>query len=158
MRDSLLAASGELDLEILPRGNFPSTVKEDYDYQHSNRYRTVYGPWFRNAVPELYKEFDGPNTSFSMGARNISTTAPQALVLLNSPWIEERCQKIAARTLEETKDPITIVGKLYRFILHRSPSVGEQQIAIEILGSVDVSSVSSLTKQLIASLDFRLIE
>jgi hypothetical protein len=158
MRDSLLEASGELDLEILTIGNFPTSLKEDYDYQHASRYRTVYGPWFRNSVPQLYKEFDGPNTSFSTGVRNISTTAPQALVLLNSPWIDERCKKIAARILSETKDPASIVHAAYRLILNRSPSSSEQTMAEEMLGVADVASVASLTKQLIASLDFRLIE
>jgi hypothetical protein len=158
MRDSLLMASGELDLEILRDSSFPASLKEDYDYQHSSRNRTVYGPWFRNSVPQLYKEFDGPNFSFSAGARNISTTAPQALVLLNSPWIDERCKKIAARILAEFDEPASIVHAAYRLILHRSPSPIEQQMAEETLGTVDEASVANLTKQLIASLDFRLVE
>ncbi|MFN7289139.1 MAG: DUF1553 domain-containing protein [Pirellula sp.] len=158
MRDSLLLASGELDLEILRGSSFPASLKEDYAYQHSSRYRTVYGPWFRNSVPELYKEFDGPNTSFSVGVRNVSTTAPQALVLLNSPWIDGRCRKIAARILSESNEPASIVFNAYHLILHRSPSPSEHQIAEEILGAADEESVTSLTKQLIASLDFRLVE
>jgi hypothetical protein len=158
MRDSLLLASGELDLEILRGGSFSSSLKEDYDYQHSSRHRTVYGPWFRNSVPQLYKEFDGPNISFSASVRNISTTAPQALVLLNSPWIDERCNKIATRILSEFSEPATIIHAVYGLILHRSPSPSEQVMAEEILGTANETSVANLTKQLIASLDFRLVE
>lgn len=158
MRDSLLSASGELDLEILRGSSFPSSLKEDYDYQHSSRHRTVYGPWFRNSAPQLYKEFDGPNMSFSAGARNISTTAPQALVLLNSPWIDARCNKFATRILSEFSEPAKIVRAVYGSILHRSPSPSEQLMAEEMLGTVDAASVANLAKQLIASLDFRLVE
>ena len=158
MRDSLLMASGELDLEILRGGSFPMSLKEDYDYKHASRYRTVYGPWFRNSVPELYEEFDGPNTSFSAGVRNISTTAPQALVLLNSPWIDDRCYKTATRILIESNEPASIVVNAYRLILHRSPSSSEVQMAEEVLGVIDEASVADLIKQLIASLDFRLVE
>lgn len=158
MRDSLLLASGELDQEILRGSSFSSSLKEDYDYQHSSRHRTVYGPWFRNSVPQLYKEFDGPNISFSAGVRNISTTAPQALVLLNSPWIDGRCKEIANRILSEFSEPDSIVRAVYSLLLHRSPSPNEQLMAEEILGTVDETSVANLTKQLIASLDFRLVE
>lgn len=158
MRDSLLQASGELDLEILRRGNFPASLKEDYGFQHTGTYRTVYGPWFRNSTPELFQEFDGPNLSFSTGARNTTITAPQALALWNSSWIAERCQQIAARVLRDFHDRETAILQLYSVLLNRSPSHEEMSLAAEVLVHLEEQYVADLAKQLIASLDFRLIE
>ncbi|XZE22325.1 DUF1553 domain-containing protein [Pirellulaceae bacterium SH449] len=158
MRDSLLQASGELDLEVLRRSNFPASLKEDYGFQHVGTYRTVYGPWFRNSTPQLYQEFDGPNLSFSTGARNTTITAPQALALWNSSWIADRCQRIAARVLKDSKDRESAILQLYSVLLNRSPSHDEVRLATEILVNLDEQCVADLAKQLIASLDFRLVE
>lgn len=158
MRDSLLQASGELDLEILRRGNFPASLKEDYGFQHAGTYRTVYGPWFRNSTPELFQEFDGPNLSFSTGARNTTITAPQALALWNSSWIAERCQRIAARVLRDSHDRESVILRLYSLLLNRSPSHEEISFAAGVLVHLQEQYVADLAKQLISCLDFRLVE
>jgi hypothetical protein len=69
LRDSMLQASGELQVG----GSVGSTIrpgtKEDYRYEHQADLRSVYLPWFRNALPPLIREFDGANPSFSISER-----------------------------------------------------------------------------------------
>jgi len=54
IRDTLLSISGELDLSAQIESTIPGSTKEDYGFKHVARYRSVYGPWFRNSLPELY--------------------------------------------------------------------------------------------------------
>lgn len=165
MRDTLLSISGELDLSVRIESTIPKKIVKDYGFRHVARYRSVYGPWFRNSLPELYLEFDGANPSFPISKRNRSTIAPQALAILNSQWIAERAHQfgliLAAKTefSEEHK-----LNACFLVTLNRLPSSRETKWAEEKLlqarkhNSSDENLWSSLVHDLIASIDFRYIE
>ena len=160
IRDTALRLSGELDENILRESAVPANVKEDYRFQHSVRYRSVYGPWFRNSLPELFVEFDGANPSFSAGQRNRSTVSGQALLMLNSPWINTRATKIATRFFEKNSDRNieSQIEELFGFMLGRLPTGEEMDWAKSILQSGDSQSKVNLVHQLMSSLDFRFVE
>ena len=42
---------------------------------------------FRNALPEIFEVFDFADPSMVTGRRNVSTVAPQALFLMNHPFV-----------------------------------------------------------------------
>ena len=48
---------------------------------------SVYTPVFRNKVLELFEVFDFADPNVCLGRRNVSTVAPQALYLMNSPFV-----------------------------------------------------------------------
>jgi hypothetical protein len=170
LRDSILQASGELvDAHYAaPDGNesdsnntqaptqsITSTIKngpkEDYRYQHSVGLRSIYLPWFRNALPELIREFDGANPSFSISERSRSTVATQALALMNSPWVADRASAIT-KLLPTDTDENERIQTLFRQILHRDPTPAEHSWAQTVLKE---ATDQELAHQLLASIDFR---
>ena len=163
IRDTLLDLSGELDLSFAT-STIPAKLKDDYDYKHSSRYRSVYGPWFRNSLPDLYSEFDGANPSFPIAKRNRSTIATQALALLNSDWIAERTRKFGARLAQQID--LTIDQKIdacFHSALSRYPSESEMDWAKTIVRQAIESHAtdefiwSSMVHNLVASIDFRYV-
>ncbi len=165
IRDTLLSISGELDLAVQIESTIPDKTKEDYGFKHVARYRSVYGPWFRNSLPELYSEFDGANPSFPISKRNRSTIAPQALTLLNSEWISERAHQFGLRLASKTDlSDVQKMNTCFLATLARLPSSREAKWAEEQIlqarkrNNPDETLWSSLVHDLIASVDFRYLE
>ena len=103
IRDTILAVSGQLEHDDggpeLSRRTSPRITA----YQQSGTRRSVYSPVFRNALPELFEAFDFADPSMVVGRRNVSTVAPQALYLMNHPFILEQSRHAARRLLSETE-------------------------------------------------------
>ncbi|MEQ1826899.1 MAG: DUF1553 domain-containing protein [Pirellula sp.] len=163
IRDTLLNISGELDLAASLDSVIPLNTKEDYQFKHQVRYRSVYGPVFRNSPLELYTEFDGANTSFPVSKRSRSTVAPQALAVLNSHWVAERVCKFARRLSDISTSKQSRVDACFAAIVSRHPTREEREWATGLIGAEesaenDDSVWISLVHSLIASLDFRFIE
>ena len=56
----------------------------------------------KRVVPHpLMQAFDGPDAAVSCGRRNSTTVAPQALALLNDPFVRDRAADFAGRLLAE---------------------------------------------------------
>lgn len=162
IRDSLLGLSGKLDLSVVNSMNSNGKVKEDYGFQHSDRYRAVYGPWFRNSLPVLFTEFDGPNPSYSSGERYVSTVAPQALAILNSPFVRN-CAGAISKQINAPKSfsnapTLTVDDKidvLYRWLLSRPATAGEIALSREWISQDTPKEWERFALLLIASVDFR---
>ena len=158
LRDSMLQSSGELSLG----GTLDSTIKSgtsaDYRYQHENNIRSVYMPWFRNALPPMVREFDGANPSFSISQRNRSTVATQALAMMNNPWVRDRAKALIASLpkpaddLDSLQSNAVHIQTVFQRILGRSPDEAELLWAEELLKTDDLEE---LAHQLFASIDFR---
>ncbi len=165
IRDTLMGMSGELDLASQVGSIAPAKLREDYDFHHTTRYRSVFGPWFRNALPELYSEFDGANPSFSIGKRNRSTIAPQALTMLNSQWIAQRTAKLGRRLAadfslgDEQKMNCCFLSTLSRLPSSRELEWSKDHVrhARECDTTEDVLW-GALVHALVASIDFRYVE
>jgi cytochrome c553 len=158
LRDSMLQSSGELRLG----GSVDSTIRNgtsaDYRYQHENNLRSVYMPWFRNALPPMIREFDGANPSFSISQRNRSTVATQALAMMNNPWVRDRAKALIGSIPEnlnnpqDSHTPASQIEKIFQRILGRFPDASEIAWGEELLKT---SSLEELAHQLFASIDFR---
>src|SRR5437588_3728282 len=61
--------------------------------------RTLYLFAKRNVRLPLLEAFDQPDTLTSCPVRGVSTFAPQALILLNSPQMQQQSQAFAVRVL-----------------------------------------------------------
>ncbi len=169
IRDTILAVSGQLGQEMGGPG-FSTDLAADYGYQQPSTRRSVYTPVFRNAMPELFDAFDFADPSMVVGRRNVSTVAPQALYLMNHPFILEQSRHAARRLLSETgagRDDARI-ERAYRIALGRPPSERERRIAREFLDrSEDAGDGASaspeetwalLFQTLFATIDFRYID
>jgi hypothetical protein len=91
VRDSLLAASGRLDLalggSLLPTkdGEYVTNDQSADAAQYMSTRRSLYLPVIRNAVYDLFSTFDYADPSMAIEARSSTTDPSQALLLLNSP-------------------------------------------------------------------------
>ncbi len=142
LRDALLATSGELNLEMggpgvrseLPKGISPAYAwQPDADPAQRNR-RSIYLLVRRNLREPLLEVFDMPDTHETCTRRLETTTAPQALFLLNAPWSLDRAEALARRV--ETADSTDAEGAIraaYRLVFQREPEPDELQSSVDFL-------------------------
>jgi Protein of unknown function (DUF1553) len=159
IRDTILSVSGQLTRD---RGGptFRATLAADYGYKHTDTRRSVYSPVFRNSLPELFEVFDFADPSVSTGRRNVSTVAPQALFMMNHPFVQEQARHAAKRLLEipGLKDDERIT-RACRLTLGRSPSDGERRLLSAFVAKGEREEAWAQALQvLFASVDFRHVE
>lgn len=162
LRDAMLFAAGRLNLEM-GGPSFKTDLASDYGFQHTGTRRSIYEPVFRNALPEIYDAFDFADPSVVTGRRSTSTVAPQALFLMNHPFVLEQSQFIAQRLLaESTWDDSHRIDFVFRTTLGRFPSAEEKQAAVCYLANANAESVlrrwSQLCQSLVATIDFRYVQ
>ncbi|MCY2964559.1 MAG: DUF1553 domain-containing protein [Planctomycetota bacterium] len=161
LRDAMLLASGELSHES-GGPTYPRSLNADYGFVSSSTRRSVYLPVFRNAIPDLFEAFDFADPSSVTGARAPSTVAPQALTLLNHPFVVEQSAAIARRLLREASgDPRQRVEWLFQRLLARDPSDPELRISLEFLeespNEGDIERLGRLIQSLLGTIEFRYV-
>ncbi len=129
MRDALLAVSGELD-PVLGGRSVNLTTRP------FSRRRSVYGLVDRLNLPSLFRVFDFPSPDAHSPRRVTTTTAPQALYLMNGAFVQERARRLAERpdVLSEVL-PEGRVRRLYHLLYGRDPSREEIAWAVEFIGA-----------------------
>ena len=107
IRDVLLQLAGTLDLTMggrVEEYNSRGYVFSEggtfgrFDFYAAPR-RSVYMPVVRNAVYDIFAGFDFGNASDSVGARPATVVPSQALLMMNSAFVEERAGEFAGRLL-----------------------------------------------------------
>jgi hypothetical protein len=160
LRDTLLAVSGQLKLDPPNGPTYSASLSSDYGYKATSLHRSVYLPVFRNALPEFFEAFDFADASVTTGRRNASTVAPQALFLMNNPFILAQAQLAAKRLLAEPHpDDRARIARAWRVALGRPPAEGEVAVALRHLGAQAQAEKgwTSLFHALFASADFRYV-
>jgi hypothetical protein len=145
IRDAMLAAADRLNpsrggpgvmaplpnelLGVLLKGQWKvSSQVEDH------RRRSVYLFVRRNLRYPLFEAFDRPETNATCPRRNVSTTAPQALSLLNSDFSLNAARDLAGRVLAEPMQAtVGRVELIYLRTLGRKPLPRELVAAEEFL-------------------------
>lgn len=133
VRDSILAVSGQLNPAYggpsvrppLPDGITAKDWITDKDPQNHLR-RSIYIFAQRNVRHPLLEAFDQPDSNLTCPERLVSINAPQALILLNSDFIEEQSMALADRILamKFSNDEERMLY-LWKLCLGRSPSSEE---------------------------------
>ena len=171
IRDAMLWTSGQLDLTIggpvVGAAGTPATTSE-YGYVFTDLRRSVYTPAFRNRRLELFEVFDFADINAPTGQRAVTTVAPQALFLMNHPFVIEQARHAAQRTLREVAgDDAARIERAYRVALGRSPAARERALALEFVaattgGEVDdatrLEAWTQLHQSIFACVDFRYLE
>jgi len=142
VRDAILAVSGELNPKmggpsIMP--DLPAGITtrgywhENADPKERNR-RSVYVFVKRNLRYPFFEAFDMPDTHEPCGRRMVTTTAPQALMLLNDARVLSSAQAFAARVRQEAgPEPAQQIVRAYRLAFSRMPDEGERRAALSFL-------------------------
>jgi hypothetical protein len=138
LRDAMLALSGELNLRMFgpsARPKLPEKIsnyawKPDEKPEDQNR-RSVYVLAKRNLRYPLFAAFDQPDLHNSCSRRMNTTTAPQALLLLNSDFVLERARAWSAKLLAKHggRDG-EIVTEAYRAAWGRAPTDDELRLGV----------------------------
>ncbi len=131
----------------------------DYGYVQDSLRRSVYLPALRNSLPEFLEAFNLADPSRTTGRRDLGTIAPQALLLLNHPFVLDEAEHAAKRILAEASgDAERLELATYR-VLGRPPLEGERAVAASLLASRrrggELEAWSTILQGLFASLDFR---
>lgn len=88
--------------------------------------RSIYLFARRNLRFPLLEAFDRPDANVSCAVRGRSTTAPQALVLLNGDLAVDAAQRLAERVQTASPDDAARVRTAYRLTLSRDPTDEER--------------------------------
>ena len=165
LRDTMLSVGGTLKLEM--RGaTFPADLKTDIGFQFQAPRRSVYVPVFRSSLPELFEVFDFANPSLVTGRRDVSTVAPQALFMMNHPFVRTQARLTADRLLS---DPLLNeshrIDHAYLQILGRHATEAEIALSQEFLKSVieqlqeesRIEAWTQMVQSLFSTIDFRYV-
>jgi hypothetical protein len=139
VRDAMLFASGELNLEMGGPSFRPFEVEnhgsdfyilKDRSEPPFNR-RTIYRMNVNSGKSPLLDAFDCPDPSVKTPSRRVTTTPLQALALMNNPFVQRQASRLAERTLRECGgDPRPAARSLFRRALGRDPSPEEAEEAL----------------------------
>ena len=150
VRDTLLAVSGRLNPKaggpgvVLPEaagaagGSRPVTATSDpSEYTR----RSVYLLARRNLRHPFLEAFDLPDSNLSCPRRERSTTAPQALALLNATEANTAAKALADRLTKEATSEADRIDRAYRLTLGRAPTAVEHERATVFLRGSPLSEL-----------------
>jgi uncharacterized protein DUF1553 len=103
--------------------------------------RSIYLFSRRNLRYAFLEAFDLPDSNLSCPRRERSTTAPQALALLNSPEAIAAAKVFAERVEKEAKSETERIDRAYRLALGRPPTAKEQERAQAFLKESPLSEL-----------------
>jgi hypothetical protein len=129
VRDSLLAVAGRLDAtmfgEPVKTVTKPSgEVVPEKELEAAGR-RSVYQLVRRNTPQSLLNVFDAPVMEINCARRASTTSATQALALMNGEFVTAQAEHFARRILEGVSDDGGRVRQAFRIALARDPSAAE---------------------------------
>jgi hypothetical protein len=163
IRDAMLAVDGQLKEEG-GGATFKAGMTSDFSYKQADNRRSVYLPVFRNSLPEVFEAFDFADPSVGTGRRNVSTVAPQALFMMNHPWVAEQARAAATRLLAEKQwtDDRARLARAYRLTLGRAATPAEERAGLAFVkdsaAEPAVEAWAQVFHALFASMDFRYVD
>jgi hypothetical protein len=127
LRDSVLAATGELKLDLggpsIPKAQDGKTLR-----------RSLYLFQDRNDLPDMQAQFDAPNGTDSCPVRPTSTVPLQPLYLLNNSYMVDRARAMAEHIHRQAgRDCAKQIELAFRMALSRSPEPDELSLASNYL-------------------------
>ena len=144
IRDSMLAASGELNREmggpgvfpeinwevaLQPRhimGSVPPAYVPSRTRAERNR-RTIYAFRIRTLADPILEVFNRPGSETSCERRDETTVTPQVFALFNSEFAAQRALAMASRLASEHADAGERVSAAYRIVYGRQPDAAERE-------------------------------
>lgn len=153
MRDAMLALDGSLDLTM--GGTLQSGFGTDGENSagrlsidpSTSKRRTVYLPLRRSNLPSLLNLFDFGDATTTCEGRALTNTAPQALFMMNSKFVDDRSAALAKQLGGH-------VDLLYQRILDRLPTPAETDDALGYVQKVGERGWQSLARILLSSNEF----
>jgi hypothetical protein len=163
VRDRMLAAAGRLDRT--PFGP-PVAAVEDAAGQvgvpDDKPRRSVYLQVRRSKPVAFLAAFDAPGSGLNCDRRQVTTTAPQSLMLLNSDFVRRQAAHLAARVKAEAGSgatPEKLTETAWRLAYLRAPAADELRLGVAFLASQPAAAgLTNLCQQLLASNEFLYVD
>lgn len=145
IRDTLLALSGELDLEpqaepyaIPPQKDWKYTQHHPFKDDYPSNKRSLYQMTKRLTVKPYLQTFDGTDPNVCTSQRDQSVTPLQALYFVNDAFFHEQSDLIAAGLpkTEHIDSDADRIRHLFQSVLCRTPDNEEQELLAHHLASM----------------------
>ena len=132
MRDSLLTASGQLDLT--PAEVHPFPAEATWKFTQHNPFNAVYDTNKRSAYLMVQRQrrhpflslFDGADPNATTAARQTTTVPTQALYFINDSFFHAQADALAKK-LTSLPDDDTRITEAWRVLFQRKPTAAETQ-------------------------------
>jgi hypothetical protein len=134
IRDSLLAAGGDLDTTFAEAHPFPAEAT--WTFSQHNPFTAVYKNSKRSAFLMVQRQrrdpylalFDGPDPNASTAVRQLTTVPTQALYFMNAPFFHEQAASFSQRLMARSDD-LDRVDLAFRILYQRRPTSFERDQA-----------------------------
>ncbi len=142
VRDAILTAAGRLEAKMFgepvrtvtkPSGE----VVPEKELEEPGR-RTVYQLVRRSTPQSLLNAFDAPVMEINCARRTSTTSATQALALMNGEFVTVQSEHFARRLLNQPGEDSQKVREAFRIALSRDPSPGEIDRLLTFVRTQDV--------------------
>lgn len=156
LRDSLLQASGLLE-EKLGGPSVMPPIPANFDVGgQRNRWQVSANPhdWYRRSVYvfvlrnspyPLLETFDWANPQTVHNVRDVTTTAPQALALVNSDQVFQWSKALASRVIKEAgPNEGKQIERTYQILYSRAPTAEEKKKLLAFLDAQEAISRTQL--------------
>ena len=170
IRDAMLVASGELDLQR-PDASLVGKVIGDGPISliglnprlpgdlDGSKNRSVYLPVLRDRLPDILDLFDFAEPSLVTGDRETTNVPVQALYLMNSPFVRQRATALAKRIATEVAAETQRPARAFELCLGRAPDAAETKLAAEFFAAAKDADQEKLLaaycQALLAAAEFR---
>jgi hypothetical protein len=142
LRDAILVVSGNLDPRMggpgfdlfEPNTNYVKVYTPKKEFGPAEWRRMVYQNKPRMQLDDTFGPFDCPDAGQIAPKRNSSTTALQALNLMNSRFVTQQAALFAERVRREAgADPAAQVRRGFRLAFGREPTAEESAIGVKLV-------------------------
>jgi hypothetical protein len=151
VRDAMLAVSGALNPILYGPSFRPFEIIKNPGSYHSYepidspdpafQRRTLYRMNINSGGNPLLDSLDCPLPSVKTPKRSVTTTALQALSLMNNPTALRLAKTFAARVATENTAPSARIARAFELALGRPPSTEEAASASDLLASSGIDSL-----------------
>ena len=133
LRDSLLSAAGTLDLTE------GGPAVRDFNAPR----RSLYIITIRSDRTGFSSLFDTADSTGQVDKRTVSVVAPQALFLMNDPFVTAIMRKVATNALnDKSSDDGSRIDRLYRILYGRPVRRQELKIGLDYLAKTGVGNAA----------------
>jgi cytochrome c553 len=151
IRDAMLAAAGRLtagppatslakELKVMELPNNGPLARRLEEEAFQSIHRSVYLPLLRTLTPRALEVFDFADQGLVTGSRDTTTVAPQALYLLNDPFVLHQAQALSRRLEQPDMDDAGRILLAYRLTMGRPATTQEIERARRYLEDYEAAS------------------
>ncbi|MDF1824101.1 MAG: PSD1 and planctomycete cytochrome C domain-containing protein [Verrucomicrobiales bacterium] len=157
IRDSMLAASGTIDLQR-PHGSYIAEMGDvrvgirinEESINEPSSYRSVYLPVVRDLVPDSLGLFDFAEPDVVRGSRESTNVPSQALYLMNNDFVADQAKAMGSKLFNEFDSLEERIAAAFQHTFSRLPTHDETRSAAAFMQAFSSSGETGETDPILA--------